>query len=388
VIQSKVENQPVNPGGRPLAIAESTVLIAPEYERERVRKLDSVRGVASLMVVVGHCYGETLSAFVQGLHLWPLQILWNGPDAVVMFFILSGYVLALQLSSRKVMTYTGFAVRRFFRIWPTFAVVTIAAAGLLSMVPSTIQLPTSLPAPSVSLYSIFANLLMIGESRAIDPPVWSLFIEMRVSLIFPLIFLLATRTNIFVSTAVGLAYSILASRLVHHDAALVVEFAETSRYVYLFVIGAALATPHNLILRRCSGPWVLSGILIAALGIIAYRFAPWPLPHKNYIPSIGVVLLFLICLRSTTAARFLERPELLFLGRISYGLYLVHFPILIFLLTTCPHFGQLAIGVAVISLSILAAWLLNLFVEQPMISIGRRLSTSAYTVRQNPAVMR
>jgi peptidoglycan/LPS O-acetylase OafA/YrhL len=85
-----------------------------QSEHARVRKLDSVRGIAAMMVVVGHCYGEQLSAVVQGTPLWPLQILWDGLDAVNMFFILSGYVLALQISAQKVTTYTGFAVRRFF----------------------------------------------------------------------------------------------------------------------------------------------------------------------------------------------------------------------------------------------------------------------------------
>ncbi len=351
----------------------------------RLQKLDSVRGIAALMVVVSHCYGEHLSQLVIGLHLWPLQIFWNGADAVSMFFILSGYVLALQIN-RKGTTYSGFVVRRFFRIWPTFALVIILSAFLFEAARYIgLQMAdvSPRPFPSVSGYSVLANLLMIGEQKAIDPPVWSLFVVMRISLLFPLIMILVCRTNLYVAVFVGLAYSILASRLVHAGLGTAInEFAETSKFVWLFVIGAALTIPENPVVRafdKLNGP-ARATVLIIGICIVLYRYAPWPLLARNYVPSLGVALIFLVCLRSPTAERLLERASLLFLGRISFGIYLVHYPILVFVLSTTA-LPPLAAATLVIALSILAAWALFVTVEQPMMDLGRNLLTRMSAAR-------
>jgi peptidoglycan/LPS O-acetylase OafA/YrhL len=334
-----------------------------------------------MMVLVGHGYGEYFSSFLERHSLWALQIFWDGLDAVSMFFILSGYVLTLQISNQKTKSYAGFAVRRFFRIWPPFAVAIVLASGLflsgnLAGIPMRAA-GTNLLEPSMSPYSIFTNLLMIGDPNAIDPPVWSLFIEMRVSLVFPLIMILVLNVNAFLAIFLALCYSMLVSRLIHSGfGQAVFDFAGTSRLVYLFVFGAALAVANNPIVQIFDriGVGARTAILLSAIVLLEYRMMPWSVPLKNDIPSVGVALLFLVCLRSPTATRVLERRPLLFLGRISYSLYLVHYPILVFLLSVnaqqLPH--PLAVSLAVIA-SMITAWLLYLLVEKPMTVLGRKL---------------
>jgi peptidoglycan/LPS O-acetylase OafA/YrhL len=176
--------------------------------------------------------------------------------------------------------------------------VIIAAVGLFEVARfadvSVITLPPPFLMPSISSSSLIANLLMIGHVNAIDPPVWSLFVEMRISLMFPFIFMLVLRTNVIISLFLGLTYSILASRLAHDGSALVVDFANTSRFVYLFVVGAVLAVPNNRSVLLLKGPVIKVAVFLVAICLIEYRFSPWPLPIRNYIPSIGVALLFLL----------------------------------------------------------------------------------------------
>jgi peptidoglycan/LPS O-acetylase OafA/YrhL len=334
-----------------------------------------------MMVLFGHCYGEYFSSFLERNPLWALQIFWDGLDAVSMFFILSGYVLTLQIFNQKTKSYAGFAVRRFFRIWPPFAVAIVLASGLfLSGNLAGVAMRavgTNVLEPSLSPHSLFTNLLMIGDPYAIDPPVWSLFVEMRVSLVFPLIFMLVLNVNAFLAIFLGLCYSMLVSRLIHSGLGqAVVDFAETSRFVYLFVFGAALAVANNPIIQIFdrTGVGARAAILLSAIVLVEFRMMPWSAPLKGHIPSIGVALLFLICLRSPTAARVLEQRPLLFLGRISYSLYLIHYPILVFVLSVnaqrLPH--PLAASFVVIA-SIITAWLLYLSVEKPMTALGRKL---------------
>lgn len=348
----------------------------------RINKLDSVRGFAALMVVIGHTLGHAVGGRPD---LWWLQILWDALDAVPMFFLLSGYVLALQLTNSSKPTYTGFLIRRVCRIWPAFAVALIATFLLLSALHwagLSTRLPLELSDPSkLSLRVLALNLLMATDALAINPPVWSLFVEMRISIVFPLILVMAVRTNLYLAVLVGILFSVLVSRLVNANLGeLINDIAATSRFVCLFVVGAALARHGNPCeklyarLPRCAR----GSVLVLAVALMEYRFWPDQLPAQNYIPWIGVTLLFIICLYSAAAERFLDRREFIFVGRISYSLYLVHYPILLFFLCTTPDFvPSWLIVAAVPCLSILTAWALYVWVEKPMMVVGRNLSPPA-----------
>ncbi len=347
--------------------------ISPRLDKSRIGKLDSVRGIAALMVLVGHC-GLPFAFDRSGSLFW-LQVLWAGGSAVVMFFLLSGYVLALQLRSPRRPSYAGFVIRRFLRIWPAFAVTIVSAYLILVAldVPSLQEIVQGLSRVP-SFRDLLENLAMVGNPFAIDGPVWTLFIEMRLSIVFPLLFLISYRFNFFSSAAISIVLSIAGSRMVHFDMSEVLtSAADSSRYLCLFVIGAALAHPGNTVAKIYPVlPQSVKAVGFAcALGLLSYQFLPLAVPAKNYVSWIGVTLLFIFCLYSKSADRILDRPWLLFLGRISYGLYLVHYPILQVSNAYLPKEWAL---LTVLPSSVLLGWIINVLVEQPMIQLGRRLS--------------
>jgi len=347
--------------------------------KARIGKLDAVRGIAAVMVLVGHC-GLPFDVDARGFLFW-VPIFWDGADAVVMFFLLSGYVLALQLDSPTRPTTTGFLIRRFMRIWPAFAVTLVLAYLVLTGLglpagPDTIEHGVShVPVPD----DLLQNFLMMGSPYAIDSPVWSLYVEMRLSIVFPLLFLLASRLNIFYATLISVALSVLGSRLVHWNMPeFLISLAEASRYLCLFVVGAALIRPNNAVAILYGGLFrsAKAAGLIFALLCIVYRFIPMALPAKNYVPWIGVTLLFIYCLYSKAADRMLTRDSMLFFGRISFGLYLVHYPILQVANSYVPKSWLLLL---VLPLSALIGWIINTWVEKPMIRLGRKLSPPSTT---------
>jgi len=103
-------------------------------QQKRIEYLDSIRGLAALIVLLSHVGGafEWPGIFFAVMN-WPfLYILFNGKEAVAMFFILSGYVLSKPYMdnklthSRKIFLPT-FYLRRFIRIWsPWFFVFIIS----------------------------------------------------------------------------------------------------------------------------------------------------------------------------------------------------------------------------------------------------------------------
>ena len=101
---------------------------------ERLPSLDALRGMASLVVVVSHCYllipearRATLDASWASYLLLPL---YNGSAAVVVFFVLSGFVLSLPSWRGSVPSYPRFVVRRFCRIYLPFAASILLALAL------------------------------------------------------------------------------------------------------------------------------------------------------------------------------------------------------------------------------------------------------------------
>ena len=77
-------------------------------------QLDALRGIAALMVVINH--------FVLVGPLWwvtksPLRVLALGHEAVILFFVISGFVLTLQLTSDRRVTYRDYVVKRICRIY-------------------------------------------------------------------------------------------------------------------------------------------------------------------------------------------------------------------------------------------------------------------------------
>ena len=99
----------------------------------RLRSLDSLRGLAALAVVVCHSL-----IFIYKSAPWlpylisvpPLSLFVTAGGAVLLFYILSGYVLALSLGDNQPSEWGIFVVRRVCRIWPTYLVVLLASAGL------------------------------------------------------------------------------------------------------------------------------------------------------------------------------------------------------------------------------------------------------------------
>src|SRR3974377_2404311 len=89
----------------------------------RIAHLDSLRGLAALIVVFHHCLvtfpmfwsvyqRPATTTLMRVLGNTPLPLPWGGPEFVLVFFTLSGFVLSLPFWSGKGLTYDQFAVRR------------------------------------------------------------------------------------------------------------------------------------------------------------------------------------------------------------------------------------------------------------------------------------
>ena len=135
--------------------------------------------------------------------------MWDGPGAVVFFFVLSGYVLALPFY-RGPVSCPGFLARRICRIYAPYW-ITLAVAALACQLAPARDLPgygswlnaTWNRPISVGAVAEQTTLVDTSGKRLLAPVAWSLVHEMRISLVFPLLMIAILRWDWKVSLLVS-----------------------------------------------------------------------------------------------------------------------------------------------------------------------------------------
>jgi peptidoglycan/LPS O-acetylase OafA/YrhL len=372
--------------------------LSPSQPHNRFRSLDGLRGVAALIVVFHHSLlvlpaAANLSAIPPtGSALWwleftPLKVLTAGNEAVLIFFVLSGFVLVLPVVRSSSYDWVAYYFRRTIRLYlPVVASIVLAAIAIYVHPQKSGNGSSWVDAYSVRSpnWGLFLQSLDIFEpANAVNNPLWTLRWEMIFSLALPL----------FVFGAV-----LVRKRWVWVlGGAIVLVFLGTLRdvsfllYLPVFFCGAVLAVNADRLLEwssRIRGrPGVSIAWLALLLGGITLLIAHWLLqPFLLHAVVLDEFLLALSFVGATVivAVAFLYRPfeSLLtiaparWLGRVSFSLYLVHVPIIL----ACANlFGRgnwgLTVAVA-IPVSLVVAELFARFVEQPAHRLSKRVGSA------------
>jgi len=320
-------------------------------ESKRVEFLDSLRGLAALFVLFSHLVGAFAwpASYVAMLN-WPfVSILFNGKEAVAMFFVLSGYVLsrpyvenhlknAAQDSAipRRQIFLPTFYLRRFIRIWPPWFfvfVLSIVARKYLFFQPIThpavsFWLAGFWQAPlTVSDFFRQCAFLLHDPSRQLLNQDWSLGVELKGSLLVPL-FVYLMRPK-FLPWILPVAVLLLIG-------------VWTGEYYISFLIGVLLARYQGAI-DTILGRWHwLARLATLIVGLTLYQgfaagmwmFGGSQIAYKYgwTVTAIGCGVILISVFSSRTLQRWLNLRPFVFLGKISYSLYLLQFVIILCLL--------------------------------------------------------
>ncbi len=317
----------------------------------------------------------------------PVGFLWNGPAAVSLFFVLSGFVLSLPYMPVKKasLRFGEFIIRRLFRLYPAYWFAIATALFLLHFTPLGARPPgmtdwfAQFWQTPPTIQQILRHLILVGpgiDPNAIDPVIWSLMVEMRVSLIFPLIILLFSSTRKTWHDVVILAAALSVGIVGHRFALVDVESLPQ------FFLGAAAAKYRDGIMMSLGASPLVVKITTLAIGILLYGNASI-LPgmfeaagSSLYVTALGAAVIIMTSLSSRTISGVLEQPAITFYGDISYSFYLIHFPILLFLtprLAVIPYAHGVIVIVAFVLSSLVAAALFK-FVEMPFQALGFLIS--------------
>jgi len=357
----------------------------------RITGLDGLRGLASLIVVLRHTSNAvamplaTRHALLEG----PWAPLLNAQGAVQLFFVLSGYVLAGSLSRSRVPRSTvRFYVRRVFRIHPPYigAVVLAWAASLLYRDPGLAHGVTpwvdQLNAADLTAWQVLTTFKFPGSALGLVPQGWTLEIEMIFSLLMPLLFWLARRVHWGSLVLLGLALLALAPPAGPLHFAIdfsigIALFLERERLGrWLAAVPAALAPGLVVAGLACFGGPLLLGwhVVLPDQGIL-FGGAD---PRSMLLVGVGACFLVATAVHLPWWVSVLSSRPLVFLGRISFSLYLCHWAVLSVLVGRMPPLqsprdGWLLLA-AVLAASIPLSALGYYGLERPAIRLGRRLA--------------
>lgn len=348
-------------------------------EPHRLVALDSLRFVAAAVVVATH--SQTLTPWRGRWPQWAEGLL-DARSAVVFFFVLSGFVLHLswQAAFPEPRAYAGFLVRRVFRIYPLYYLSLALAMAVLGMAPlGDCPLVKNEPAAAGLLAQDhgsprqwLAHLLLFDPGldwTFLNPPIWTLNAEMQAALIFPLLSWLIGRE-------LGWR-SVLAAGLLLVAGPLLGRFLiPNAGLLPLFALGAVLAAGWERLAGRLSTG---GGVLLLATGLWLYAHSELPgrlSYYRDAVAGIGSAAVMLAVLRLDCLRRLLEWRPLAMCGAASYGLYVLHYPLLLALCWAVwkmelPPMALLLAGMAAGLAVALAA---RVWVEKPMIRFGRKLA--------------
>jgi peptidoglycan/LPS O-acetylase OafA/YrhL len=341
----------------------------------RLSFLDSVRGIAAFIVMCAHIHYAIRPPTVW-LDTTMLRILNTSTFAVAVFFVLSGFVLFLQVK-RESIGYLPFVVRRAFRILPA-STVTITLSWLIYYFWQPAPMTTlaepwfnqvSWP-PGITFGTYLSDLKLIGSATLV-PQAWSLVQEWRISLIFPLLAIAFTALPRAVSVATFAFALSLIGPLFGLSRGAWAAYAITAFYGSFFVGGMIVAMYWRelaLLLRRYPIIKSLAGLWLAYFLLLKPQvdgFDGW------LGDALVGCILIIFCLGSSKARWVLRMRLPRYLGKISYSLYLIHIIWLGIMFRVLDGVNPLAIAVIVIFASALSADLMNRMIEVPLNRVGR-----------------
>lgn len=375
----------------------------PHSDVRRIPALDGLRGVAVVLVLIHHFTGNRDGAgFVDAALARVGNAGWIGVD---LFFVLSGFLitgLLLEARATRSHYFRTFYLRRALRIFPLYFLYLAVVFGVaLIVLPNDWR--TALLVRSRWLYLTYTANLAIPRQDEVWPlwtgHLWSLCVEEQFYMVWPaVVWFLGARRLHWICVGLFLAAVLIRVWSWRQGVPAIAIYNLTFTRMDGLAAGAFVAVaardPHGVGRWSAASRWVACGTMSALVILFGKYWGPFPYLVRA-VSLFGLPLLaisfasILLALLSgdSRLRRQVERPSIVWLGRVSYGLYIWHFGFMGVLRSygMKPVDGLLAwnlvylvVGIVV---SLILADLSMRFIEAPFLRLKDRLRLANTGIR-------
>lgn len=297
---------------------------------QRIKYLDGLRGIAILLVILYHALGVEgyENAFHYNHKYNEFPLFKYGFLGVELFFLISGFVILMTLEKSK--NFINFIYKRWIRLFPAMFIATILSY-------TTVSIFYERPFGHPNIYSIIPGLIFIDpillgklfnyEFIKLVGSFWSLYVEMMFYIIFGLSFFLFKRNkaliilfSLYIYAVIGLYYPLKFSNLFVYYG-----WFTSGCLAYLYITGK---NKKYLLLS------IITFFISLYFTYILYSNTEQIFPIMEYsIFGILITFLFFIPIIFEKSRSFIGNRLFLFIGFISYPLYLIHENFMISMIT-------------------------------------------------------
>lgn len=326
--------------------------------------IDGLRAIAVVPVILFHAGAQWLPGGFVGVDI---------------FFVISGYLISaiiLREVGQGSFTFAGFYERRIRRIIPALLVMLLVTVALFQVFALPDQAMGAAKSGLAALFSV-SNFYFWRETGYFAPAAeflpllhtWSLAVEEQFYLLFPPLLLILTRLlwDVRRSLLGGTLLAFGASMWISVNMPSVAYFLLPAR-AWELGLGALLAAgvvpPLRSVVLRELAP--IAGLAAIVFSLFWIR-SDMPFPGwVALVPCLGTALIIHAGGRSWLANHVLSARPVVFVGLLSYSLYLWHWPILASLrvYTASVHLPP-ALAIAALPLIFFVSWLSWRYVERP-----------------------
>lgn len=295
--------------------------------RQRIDFLDGLRGVAIALVIGFHAFARWPEIVPYRDAYAGLALFKYGWLGVELFFLISGFVIFLTLE--KARNFPDFMTRRWFRLFPAMLICSTLVFATAALLP---ERPAGMPhwrdlLPGLSFIEPWWwGAVLRSRQGVLEGAFWSLFVEVRFYAIAACLYFYFGRNKTI--AAIALLFSIAFAYQVLHFAYPTLGLrwlkfyvdVTTAQYFGWFAAGA-LYYEYFYHERRATLCWAIAWAILSALSVWFVDRGDTP---GALGASTGVVLLFTLAITLRPVRSLLSWKPLLWMGFISYPLYLMH----------------------------------------------------------------
>lgn len=350
-------------------------------QRDFIQGIDGLRALAVIAVILFHIEASWLPGGFSGVDI---------------FFVISGYVVAKSLDKRKNHKFNDYILdfykRRIVRIYPALLFCLILVSIIVVLFIPRFFVSKSIDETALSAFFGVSNFYLAFDTDTYFSPAvefnpfihtWSLGVEEQFYLIFPFLFFLAHKKSGFygliVLTFISIALSYYHTTTNTNHA----YYLITSRFWEL-AIGGLLFVFHkkkqySTTKLEIIGSTIL-GFLLTSLGLLFSDKAQFPFPWA-FLTVFGTCFLLNAIIKKNENSQnavlsIFETRLMMYVGKLSYSLYLWHWPVFAIFRWTSGLETAIEIALALLITSLMA-WISYAFVETrfPKIAFFKKINS-------------